>query len=385
MGITTQLQHTTKPQLGAGREEKMGISVPLVDNFQSWFKKKDERRIDNYLFRLHHQVSFAIILFGVLFTFGLNYLDGTSITCSEGTPSIAVKSCWIHGGGHVSEALAKQGVSKCIATEPTEEGSTAYYVWVPFILVACMGLAKLPRTIWKILEGGLMENLLDSKSEKIVENLLRQKHRKSFFGRHKFFFYHWAYAFCEVLNILCVFASMAILDALFKAKFWNYGSDVYSHAMYSDPENNDGADSYPNAKCNLFPTEISCHFKKGGIAGPADVTNHLCILSNNLFNQYYFAILWFWWVFLLIISCFAVVYRISRLFVPAFNEWVVQVLVNKDVDGTNLNSWELFMLGRISHNVSSTTMKEMLAELWRNEEPLKMEEKPLVNVDSELA
>ena len=49
---------------------------------------------------------------------------------------------------------------------------------------------------------------------------------------------------------------MAVLDALFKAKFWNYGSDVYRHAMYSDTGNNDGADSYPNAKCNLFPTEV---------------------------------------------------------------------------------------------------------------------------------
>lgn len=329
------------------------------------------------------QVSFAIILFGVLFTFGLNYLDGTSITCSDKTPDIAVKSCWIHGGEHVSGDL--KGVSKCVATEEREKGSTAYYIWLPFILVACMGLAKLPRTIWKILEGGLMENLLDSKSEKIVENLLKQKNRKSFFARHKFFFYHWAYAFCEVLNILCVFASMAILDTLFKAKFWNYGSDVYRHAMYSDTANNDGGDSYPNAKCNLFPTEIACTFKQGGIAGVADVKDHLCILSNNLFNQYYFAVLWFWWVFLLIISCFAVVYRISRLFVPAFNAWVVQVIVNKEMDGINLNSWELFMLGRISHNVSSSTVKEMLRELCRNEEPIKMEEKNLINVDSELA
>ena len=79
-----------------------------------------------------------------------------------------------------------------------EEPKTAYYIWLPFLLVACMGLAKLPRTLWKILEGGLIDNILDSKNDKIAENLVRQKRCKSFFGKHKFFFYHWSFAFCEV-------------------------------------------------------------------------------------------------------------------------------------------------------------------------------------------
>ena len=90
-----------------------------------------------------------------------------------------------------------------------EEPKTAYYIWLPFLLVACMGLAKLPRTLWKILEGGLIDNILDSKNDKIAENLVRQKNCKSFFGKHKFFFYHWSFAFCEV-GLLVVSSSISI-------------------------------------------------------------------------------------------------------------------------------------------------------------------------------
>ena len=36
---------------------------------------------DNFLFKLHHQANFAIILFGVAFIFGMNYLNGNAIEC----------------------------------------------------------------------------------------------------------------------------------------------------------------------------------------------------------------------------------------------------------------------------------------------------------------
>merc|ERR1711997_1438152 len=104
--------------------------------------------------------------------------------------------------------------------------------------------------------------------------------------------------------------------------------------------------SHPNAKCKLFPTEISCDYQKGSIVGTSDITNHLCILSNNLFNQFYFVVLWFWWVLLLVLSSIGLVYRFGRIFVPAFNKLVVGVLVNQNIDvlDLDLDSWELFIL-----------------------------------------
>ena len=46
--------------------------------------KKDEVYHDNFLFKLHHQVNFFVILVGVLFIFGENYLNGKAIVCRGG-------------------------------------------------------------------------------------------------------------------------------------------------------------------------------------------------------------------------------------------------------------------------------------------------------------
>ena len=43
--------------------------------------------------------------------------------------------------------------------------------------------------------------------------------------------------------------------------------------------------------------------------GGFDMTNTICILSNNLFNMYYFLILWWWWILLVSISFTGLLYR----------------------------------------------------------------------------
>lgn len=62
---------------------------------------------DNYLFWLHHQVGFAIILFGIIFIFGQNYLGG-DMECNAGASSYDKKYCWLHGATHVRADLARE-------------------------------------------------------------------------------------------------------------------------------------------------------------------------------------------------------------------------------------------------------------------------------------
>ena len=65
----------------------------------------------------------------------------------------------------------------------------------------------------------------------------------------------------QVLNIVCVFGSMTICNELLRNKFWTYGSDIYQFAMYAKKtEAGVGEWSYPNVKCNLFPTEVQIKF-----------------------------------------------------------------------------------------------------------------------------
>ena len=38
--------------------------------------------LDNYLFKLHHQLNFFFVLFGVVFITSMNYLKDDSIICT---------------------------------------------------------------------------------------------------------------------------------------------------------------------------------------------------------------------------------------------------------------------------------------------------------------
>ena len=70
--------------------------------------------------------------------------------------------------------------------------------------------------------------------------------------------------------------------------------------------------------CHLFPTEVSCSVKTGGVGGNTNKENILCLLPNNVFYQYYFLIVWWWWVALIFITCLALVYRLVQILLPQF-------------------------------------------------------------------
>ena len=64
---------------------------------------------DNFLFKLHHQANFAVILFGVGFIFGMNYLNGNAIECKgAGVGKFENQYCWLHGAGHIDPKLHPQ-------------------------------------------------------------------------------------------------------------------------------------------------------------------------------------------------------------------------------------------------------------------------------------
>ena len=71
------------------------IPIKLKDLFRS-----EEVKRDNYLFRLHHQANFFVLLFGVLFIFGENYLNGKSILCKD-ADDYTQQYCWLHGARHL--------------------------------------------------------------------------------------------------------------------------------------------------------------------------------------------------------------------------------------------------------------------------------------------
>ena len=330
--------------------------------------KADKVNGDNVVFRLHHQVNFFVVLLGITFIFGENYLNGKAIICQNGNAYIN-QYCWLHGSGHLGSGLSQQ-VSGCIAdqnvfTKSGDKRHTSYYLWLPFILGICLAIIKTPRFFWKhFCERGLMESMvqLDTDSEKLNSKFRKIRGRRSLM-------YFISFAFCEILNILSVVACMASLNALLDGQYMTYGHAVQE--FYANTEEDRKSLKMVNPMCNVFPTEVSCDVASGGISGSADVRNKLCILSNNLFNQYYFLILWIWWVFLLLVSLLGLLNRLLQLCVPGITAAIFRYSLvphnledrANDLAVLKLKQWDYFLLTKMVRNMKGSDIERLLTEM----------------------
>merc|ERR1712226_1633644 len=353
-----------------GKSDTAGTAVNM-DKLTGGRKLKDLFRgdkvlHDNFLFKLHHQANFAIILFGVVFIFGMNYLNGNAIECKgKDVGDFEKQYCWLHGAGHINPNLHPTQDIKCKADQnemtsdfKKDERHSHYYLWVPFVLVLCLAVIKAPRVLWKqVFERGQIARAVGRPDGQPADKIAER------FGklRKKAHLFHGGFFFCELLNIASVFLCFAILDALFGKTFFNYGAEFISQSDGVDP------------LCSLFPTVVSCTVKTGSITGnEPDQNSILCLLSNNLFNQYYFLIVWFWWVALLSASALGLVYRLAELCLPAVSRKVF--LCRLEPHGVDLPDWstalwrklspaDLFLLGRICQNLKGSQIGDVLQEV----------------------
>eukprot|EP00092_Neocalanus_flemingeri_P014996 GFUD01016195.1.p1 GENE.GFUD01016195.1~~GFUD01016195.1.p1 ORF type:complete len:414 (+),score=107.14 GFUD01016195.1:236-1477(+) len=345
------------------------VLAESVGKFKNYISKKDEVKIDNVLFRAHHQVNFVILLVGLAFTFVENYIDGDVIECyGEGVTAYTKKFCFLHGTGHIKDHLQSSLTGrKCRTGDGSDDRLTAYYMWLPLVLTVCMGLCKVPRYVWKnVFENGFMRKLTNGgeDAEKIAESFYSIK------KRNKFMIYNVSYAFCELLNIAIVFINFKILDHLLNGMFWSYGKDASWFLSLPENEQKDNIDPM----CNVFPTEVNCNERTGAIGGGKDVGSHLCILSNNVINQKYFLVLWWWWVFLITLSMLGLVYRLGQISMPAISCWLLKMRLDQaalsQIDPTywkliNLSTSDLFILSRMASSLDKEVITKVLTELRR--------------------
>ena len=336
--------------------------------------KSDSVSHDNKLFKLHHQVNYFFVFVGVLFIFGQNYL-GNPIRCYQERDGYVEQYCWFHGSAHLPRGLSEQ-VSGCTADQrqfgtegraEDQEGDqrhTKYYLWLPFVLGVCLAIIKTPRFFWKnMCERGLMESIVDNTPEKMALRIVKLKGQRSFM-------YFLSFLFCEILNIVSIVLCTVILDSLLGGSFWNYGSKV--HEFYSTSEEDRRSYEMTNPMCNVFPTEVSCLITSAGINGELEHKNHLCMLSNNMFNQYYFFILWVWWMILFSLSILCLVFRLLQFMVPAFSAAVFRSHLAhynlqfwaSDLEYLKLKQWDYFLLIHIINNLrKGSSVGELLQEM----------------------
>lgn len=95
------------------------------------------------------------------------------------------------------------------------------------------------------------------------------------------------------------------MNRFFDGAFLTFGIDVLKF-LESDQEDRVDPMIY------VFPRMTKCTFYKYGVSGEVERHDAVCILPLNVVNEKIYVFLWFWFLFLGVLSFFTVLYRVSN-------------------------------------------------------------------------
>jgi len=374
-----------------------GILDPLRDLWNSLVKTDENKAtIDNDVSKLHHRVSYFLLFFGVVASLASSFLFCSQIVCLD-APEYKQNFCLVHGAQQVELENITAGGTPCW-DKKTDTGSTQsytdfkekayngrrptdYYIWLPYALVVCMGLSKLSRMLWKMMEGGVMSEF-KKENASTAETFIKMKEKKTL-GIDSISIYFFKHFLMEVLNIIFLVVSIAVVNSLLHRQFLNYWPDISSFPYGESSDDLRRANGKGEPKCRLFPTEVNCQVNTGGVGGGKDTDSFICSLPANLFNQYFFIILWFWWTILLTVSLINIVYRMLTYIIPSFGRTVLTarlglrgIFYDKGISG--LCASDYFFLGRVADNMKRDEFIKVLRNLGQGDESEANEQKPLM-------
>lgn len=357
----------------------------LLELFESLkgILKIDPCCIDNNVFRLHYKVT-VFMLAGLSLLITSSQLFGDPIDCisNDDIPHELLDTyCWIHSTFTLPGALHKKVGVEIPApavdkyTPGDERIYHRYYQWVALVLFLQAILFYVPRYLWKAWEGSRIKSLVmdlntpvltvDKKNE---TKCILVSYLKEHFNNHEMYFFY--YFFSEVMNCVNVVGQMYLMDTFLGGQFTTYGTQVLK---LSEMEQEDRVD--PMVK--VFPRLTKCTFHRYGSSGDVQRHDAICLLPLNILNEKIYIILWFWFVFLALISGLVVIYRIAiiiwprpRLLLLRFRSRLADKRdVNFIIQQSKVGDW--FLLDLLSKNMDSVHFRDVIADLRREVETMK--------------
>merc|ERR1719483_190754 len=205
--------------------------------------------------------------------------------------------------------------------------------------------------------------------EAVVEKFV--KYFKSVFHHNSWYFA--SFIMCELMNFGLLFVQFQLTDNFLNNKFRWYGWEVIEYYSYDRRTRMDPDMNLRNPTCAVFPTVTSCNIPNVGAAGNEQAHNGLCVLTQNIINEKIYLGLWFWFVFMGIISTIFTFYRISPIFFDKLRFMLIFKTVRHkyDEDITKCLEYVLskaqvgdwFVLYQLSKNCNPYFYREFIREL----------------------
>ncbi|XP_013198065.1 innexin inx2 [Amyelois transitella] len=361
----------------------------MIDLFMPFraFLKYENVCTDNNVFRMHYKVTVIMLLVFTLLVTSKQFF-GEPIHCmadsEKDTDKDAVNSyCWIYGTYTLKSRLGgKQGINYAyVGVGPEsfndEQIKHTYYQWVCFVLLGQAVMFYTPRYLWKIWEGGRLKALAADLSSPIVSKELWSDFRRELVSylTHTNIYTHntyaLRYALCEFLNLANVVGQIFLLDKFLGGAFRNYGAAIA--AFTHTPKVPDNMIDYDliNPMDQFFPKLTKCWLRKYGPTGTLQLKDRLCVLPLNIVNERIFLILWFWLIFLALVSAMALLFRLLVISLAPLRTFMImgqlryvrRSVVSKIVNTFGYGDW--FILYSLGKNVNPIIYKELILELGK--------------------
>ncbi|XP_050553199.1 innexin inx7-like [Spodoptera frugiperda] len=351
--------------------------------------------IENIAFKLHYKATCTLFLAAVILVCMRDYF-GDTIKCmaDNGVPTpIIEKYCFFMATftivRHYNESLLQGGFLPHPGVGPMMESDETlhhtYYQWVPFVLFLQSIAFYMPHYIWKKKEGGRIKALVDGLQyaslalikedmkvgnmdlpsqetlSKRIDIILKDIRLRLRITRT---WSVWLVAM-EVTNLLHVIFEIWIINKFLNGSFISLGPRVLNLSEWGNI-----ADPLET----VFPKVTKCIFHKYGPSGSIQQHDALCVMALNIIHEKIYAVLWFWLLFLFIVSVIAVIWRIASFFLyrrsPKFNMMMFQRATDAKFDpmnvihivnGCQFADW--LFLYYLAKNMQGAVFKELFTRL----------------------
>ncbi len=177
------------------------------------------------------------------------------------------------------------------------------------------------------------------------------------------------YIFTKIIFIVNVIGQLFLLDAFLGTNFHFYGIDV----IKSLAQNVDWTESA------RFPRVTMCDFKVRRLGNVQRYTVQ-CVLPINLFNEKIYLFIWFWMVFVAVMTCLSLLSWVMRLAFRSDRHRYIRKHLrlldrlerdsDKEMAGKFVERYlrqdGVFVLRLVGHNTNAITVTEFVCSLWDN-------------------
>ncbi|XP_013777708.1 innexin inx2-like [Limulus polyphemus] len=348
-----------------------------VFNFVKSFIKAKKVVIDNIGSRIHHKASVVLLLACSIIVTAKQYvgdpIDCIGISKKDIPTDLLDTYCWIHSTFSVEKGWNKTvgkevpypGVDKY--TEGEKRIHHTYYQWVCFMLLLQAGMFYVPHWFWKAMENSRVKNLMLGLNSPILPEGERNENKKllvKYFKENKdnHVLYFTSFVISEVLNFINVLVQIFLMDEFLQGEFLSYGHQVVQFKDW------DWSANY-NPMLKVFPRMTKCTFHTYGSSGDVQRHDTLCVLPVNIINEKIYAILWFWFLIVTLLTGLALVYRFFTIVFPLMryrslflrNRQVNQDRLWSVVQNFGRGDW--FLLCLLGENIDETNFNELISDL----------------------